>query len=300
MSTIIQEDGTIISPGANGMRLACSVAGCADPLCGCREMQVTAVPIDERVREVEQEGDRLRFRYDACEGEPEPARTAEALDVWVDVDTGEILPGREGEEVCGDDPRVVWLSAALDIRLLRHLAAKLLEVKGGSSREGEPRQRQPVWRVSNHDTVRWSELFHEDREDLYVHDDMVWAASDQYCSSPACPDCAVMMAFQAKDSRRSGVVRVRKGEAPVLEADRMSAKVLRALWRAYLRRHGDTRELLERRDKVKDACRRALASWRERPVEARKRLGRNDPCWCGSKKKYKKCHLAADQEGSGC
>lgn len=24
-------------------------------------------------------------------------------------------------------------------------------------------------------------------------------------------------------------------------------------------------------------------------------LGRNDPCWCGSGKKYKKCHLAKDE-----
>lgn len=25
-------------------------------------------------------------------------------------------------------------------------------------------------------------------------------------------------------------------------------------------------------------------------------LGRNDICWCGSGKKYKKCHLEADEE----
>jgi uncharacterized protein YecA (UPF0149 family) len=24
-------------------------------------------------------------------------------------------------------------------------------------------------------------------------------------------------------------------------------------------------------------------------------LGRNSPCWCGSGKKYKKCHLAQDK-----
>jgi hypothetical protein len=30
----------------------------------------------------------------------------------------------------------------------------------------------------------------------------------------------------------------------------------------------------------------------------RPKLGRNDPCWCGSGKKYKKCHLASD-EGAG-
>ena len=26
-----------------------------------------------------------------------------------------------------------------------------------------------------------------------------------------------------------------------------------------------------------------------------KRIGRNDPCWCGSGKKYKKCHMDFDQ-----
>lgn len=25
-------------------------------------------------------------------------------------------------------------------------------------------------------------------------------------------------------------------------------------------------------------------------------LGRNDLCWCGSGKKYKRCHLAADEK----
>ncbi len=30
------------------------------------------------------------------------------------------------------------------------------------------------------------------------------------------------------------------------------------------------------------------------PLNPNKRLGRNDPCWCGSGKKYKKCHLSSD------
>jgi hypothetical protein len=34
------------------------------------------------------------------------------------------------------------------------------------------------------------------------------------------------------------------------------------------------------------------------PIRRRERPGRNDPCWCGSAKKYKKCHLAADESGS--
>jgi uncharacterized protein YecA (UPF0149 family) len=30
------------------------------------------------------------------------------------------------------------------------------------------------------------------------------------------------------------------------------------------------------------------------PVHVTPRPGRNEPCWCGSNKKYKKCHLEAD------
>ena len=28
---------------------------------------------------------------------------------------------------------------------------------------------------------------------------------------------------------------------------------------------------------------------------AEPKLGRNEPCWCGSGKKYKKCHLDSDE-----
>ncbi len=45
-----------------------------------------------------------------------------------------------------------------------------------------------------------------------------------------------------------------------------------------------------------------LASPEVLPQEApaappRRKLGRNDPCWCGSGLKYKRCHLRADQQG---
>jgi preprotein translocase subunit SecA len=31
------------------------------------------------------------------------------------------------------------------------------------------------------------------------------------------------------------------------------------------------------------------------PVRSSKQIGRNDPCWCGSGKKYKQCHMRSDQ-----
>jgi len=35
------------------------------------------------------------------------------------------------------------------------------------------------------------------------------------------------------------------------------------------------------------------------PVRVTPRPGRNEPCWCGSNKKYKKCHLEADEAAGG-
>jgi tetratricopeptide (TPR) repeat protein len=36
--------------------------------------------------------------------------------------------------------------------------------------------------------------------------------------------------------------------------------------------------------------------WRKQVALAGHPLGRNDPCWCGSGKKYKNCHMRSDQE----
>jgi preprotein translocase subunit SecA len=40
----------------------------------------------------------------------------------------------------------------------------------------------------------------------------------------------------------------------------------------------------------------AVANAKPEPVRknARADLGRNDPCWCGSGKKYKNCHMRED------
>jgi SEC-C motif len=44
----------------------------------------------------------------------------------------------------------------------------------------------------------------------------------------------------------------------------------------------------------------SLASWfrnlfSSRPRGPQAELGRNDECWCGSGKKYKRCHLKSDE-----
>ena len=42
---------------------------------------------------------------------------------------------------------------------------------------------------------------------------------------------------------------------------------------------------------ILDGLKRLLLGPEHQPIPV---LGRNDQCWCGSGKKYKACHLAAD------
>jgi preprotein translocase subunit SecA len=42
----------------------------------------------------------------------------------------------------------------------------------------------------------------------------------------------------------------------------------------------------------------AQAPVAQQPVKVEKTPGRNDPCWCGSGKKYKKCHGATAGVGA--
>lgn len=62
-----------------------------------------------------------------------------------------------------------------------------------------------------------------------------------------------------------------------------------------LRMHGDRRPYVasESHDTIYDLCKTGFDA--VQPVVKAPTPGRNDPCWCGSGKKYKKCHLDADQ-----
>ena len=62
-----------------------------------------------------------------------------------------------------------------------------------------------------------------------------------------------------------------------------------------LERRGDGRGRDRRRGRGRRRRRRGLRaapSVEQRRVDEHDQIGRNDPCWCGSGKKYKKCHGA--------
>ena len=52
-------------------------------------------------------------------------------------------------------------------------------------------------------------------------------------------------------------------------------------------------EIHSKEDVLIDALKKLFGSGNQRPEED---LSRNDPCWCGSGEKYKRCHMEQDLE----
>jgi len=79
----------------------------------------------------------------------------------------------------------------------------------------------------------------------------------------------------------------RGGKQPPLPSPRAWLRRYRYQYREHL-----DKERRRQREAQKPERRGTPAKRREGP-----KLGRNDPCWCGSGKKYKHCHLRQDQGG---
>ena len=57
------------------------------------------------------------------------------------------------------------------------------------------------------------------------------------------------------------------------------------------------RKLQAKHDSMQSQTISSTSDKKAEPIRSQKTPGRNDPCWCGSGKKYKKCHMASDMAG---
>src|SRR5262249_28100298 len=88
-----------------------------------------------------------------------------------------------------------------------------------------------------------------------------------------------------------GAIRVARSGEPTLEPQHARHRErLQQLWTAFRSRHPRSVERLARRSAVMQEIAPRIVGAPSGGVERRRaRLGRNDPCPCGSGKKYKKC-----------
>jgi hypothetical protein len=96
-------------------------------------------------------------------------------------------------------------------------------------------------------------------------------------------DKATAAALAAKSSNMIALLVVAEAAGRYVAAQRFAVNIPLERTAANSRIYEDAERMLDRQDAVK------TSDTKPRPASV-PRPGRNDPCWCGSKLKFKKCH----------
>jgi hypothetical protein len=266
-------------PAGPSRLLISRIESCTAPTCACRDVGLRAVTLDV--------GD--DFSPDAL-SETLRARleSPDAMNARLAIDLGTVEPDDYEGRVPLSADWATYAQSQVDGELLDLLHAQWLRAKGmapAPKTDWEPRD--PA------DLVGWNEAHPADRRDLYLDDDKLFVAQELYCVNPTCTCNEAMVAFSptTRGSPDVGALRVRIPTLEIVERDVHSkrATLLDRLWNAFSARHRHLSERLAERNKQMLDLASTHAQPRRPATRAVGAVGRNQPCPCGSGKKYKRC-----------
>ena len=144
------------------------------------------------------------------------------------------------------------------------------------------------------DLVAWDELCPAQRRDLYRLGSQAYEALEMYCPTPNC-HCETVLHFEKVGEGKAqhpGHLRITATGAATLHAREPQRGRLEKLWAAFCDRHPRYRERFARREALVKTSVGKHVPPPSRPAIAASKVGRNEPCPCGSGQKHKKCCAA--------
>ena len=244
---------------ADGFRVMTTM--CANPECPCQEMFL-------EIRSVRRDG-------------AQKPTLGTALHATFFVESGRVeMANKSGETFAPED--ATWV---LDELRRDHREWLRERWNRGRAQLTEESARLPDdWEPGTF--VAYCDVFRFDWDLTIVHDKRLYSVIDQYCPNPSCTCDGVVADFYnlTEDGRRVGFADASLRDA---RKAKISGEPLTALlWNALLEQHG-AKVLRQRHARILDAV--DASNPPPEPVRAAKKTGRNDPCPCGSGKKYKRC-----------
>jgi hypothetical protein len=259
--------------------LVSQVEACTTPGCECRDIGLRAITViaDDSFDPALLGSDALLAKF-----------ATEAMEARLDIDTGHVAPDDYDGRVPLSAEWIQYLQSQIDGELLDVLHEKSLQAKGmkaAPKTDWEPRDPG--------DLVGWYEAHPSDRPDVYLDDDGAFIAEDLFCVQPSCTCDEAVVAFvpaKTAGAQDVGSIRLRISTLDVIErrVEAGDPALLDRLWHAFAARHRRISARLSERNK--QMVELASGHLRRRtPVRSTPRAGRDDPCPCGSGKKYKRC-----------
>jgi hypothetical protein len=280
--------------------LACLASCCPNPACACQAVHLQAFEVDDRFEAITAKGEKLEVIHRASpEDPPPPTRSVAAV---VDLETGQVREDEDGAQRARQPELIRWLREMMDADTLETLRTYYRDFKGQARIGGED-DASEAWRERDwtdwdgDEPVGWVET--GDSRDVYELDGERYEAADMYCIADGCDCQDVRVRFLHRGQESGGSVGVVYVDAPTADVVGTShppgeRERLGRLWEAFAGRR-DLAELSRRWRRMTDLAPRIHALRREQfrpaPVRRERRVGRNDPCPCGSGKKHKRCCL---------
>jgi hypothetical protein len=288
---------------ARASGLVASVDVCGNPTCRCTTASLQALPIDDRAHAVERADLRMRVTWSAG------ASARPQADGFIRVDL-DFVNGCVFAPGGGALPEAVapFFAEPLPYWVLDHLWERWCSLRHLPETEWRAQMRdhwEPGFLLSN------LIVFPDQRPDHYLVDGTEYRVDTLFCVEPRCPCTearfSVLRSSEDRltlDEEASALLPLETMVPREYEGDRRTRERLAKVYLEWRRRHVPAQErLLELREQTRERgleLHRMLAASKpstargalpqpSRPVRAAPAPGRNDPCPCGSGKKFKKC-----------
>ncbi len=260
---------------------------CPTPECECRSALVLATNEGRNV--LLERGAAVHAKWNTRDTSYRNlAATLDAvLAFHIDIDTAEAFPLNGDEPLdLAEHPLIGALVERMDGDMLDSIGRLWYRGKGWPDPEQQallaPKVKIRGWHRG--DMLAWDDACTGVRQDYYVLDDRRYEAGEMYCPVPGCECGEVVVAFETRVPRGApspGYVVVNLTGATKIEPSKSGHNRLNQLWAAFRKRHPRYLARFTRRYPTMKII--------GARVEATPKVGRNDPCPCGSGKKYKKC-----------
>jgi len=272
---------------------------CPLPDCDCRTAVVLSTDGGRETLVVR--GAPVRDAWLRGESHAKAAAALEGVTAFaIDIDEGSVFPAYAEDRFAAFDfdarPEARHVVARIDGETLEELGRLWYRAKGWPDPEEKSRQAPEIvvesWKPG--EVVAWGEALVGVRQDIFRFGDHVFEAIDLYCVAEGCSCADVVLDFAPIAPRGApapGAVCVDGlGEATVEPEHERHRERLNQLWAAFRKRHPRYRERFGRRSTVmRGLAGRIVGAPRAASEQRTAKVGRNDPCPCGSGKKYKKC-----------
>lgn len=257
------------------------LAFCGDAQCDCRTATVRFTETDAPTAEA-----------GTSEWLSKALATGTGFEALIDIDFGVVRPPTEVGAVPLPADWLGVVEQSIDGHLLDVLQQRWGEAKGFHAHPPDfATYRQEPTRM-----VGWHFTQPHLRDDSYLLGERRFLADELYCLAPGCDCDETVVDFIEllgdDDSRGIGGVRLHARDWAEMGrvVEPAEAELLSTLWGEFRRRHVDRERLWSHREHL----RRALAASNAARPSAKARVGRNEPCPCGSGQKYKRCCMDKD------